>query len=154
MPQRSPLLSSSASGSAAATLRIGSAHAAYGAARLRALAAILGATAFSVLLAAALAEHAPVLARDSELLQLLRFMALVKGAMVAAALALLVWRTRWPLGPTLAAVYGLTCCVAAAAVTLIAYGAWVGPAALGFHAAELSFVFAAWRDGRGFRPAV
>lgn len=153
MTQRSPHRSASSSRSTAATLCVDPAHARYDAARVCVAAAILGATALSILLAAALAQRAPVVARDAELLQLLRFMALVKGAMVAAALALLVWRTRWPLGPPLAAIYGLTCCVAAAAVILIAHGAWVGPAALTFHAAELSFVFAAWRDGRGFRPA-
>jgi hypothetical protein len=142
MVHHAPQLSASPSRSAAATLRVASAPA-----------VILVATALAILLAAALAGYAPATARDPELRQLLRFMAVIKGAMVAAALALLVWRTRWPLGTSLAAVYGLTCSVAAAAVTLIALGAWVGPAALAFHAAELSFVLAAWRDGRRFRPA-
>lgn len=108
----------------------------------------------TVVLTLVLARDAPLVARDPELLRLLRFMAVVKGAMVMAAVALLLWRARWPLRTTLALAYGLVCCVAAAAVASLAHGAWVGPAALAFHAAELGFLLAAWRDGRQLRPTV
>lgn len=102
--------------------------------------------------AALLAPYAPTPLRDPELVTLLGFMALVKGLMLATALGLVAWRTRWPLPVGTAAAYVLACGVAALAVALIARLAWVGPAALMFHAAELGFLCTAWRDGRRLRP--
>ena len=102
----------------------------------------------AVAAALVLAPQAPPVVRDVELVSLLRFMALVKGLMVGTALALILWRSHWPLSTGTAMAYGLACSVASLAVALIAQLAWVGPAALAFHIAELGFLFTAWRDGR------
>lgn len=117
-------------------------------ARVTAVLAILLPLA-AVAIASALAPYAPSVARDAELLPLLRFMAGVKGLMVTVALALVVWRSQWPLRVGTAVAYMLACTVATVAVALIAQPVWVGPAALAFHAAELGFLVTAWRDGHG-----
>jgi hypothetical protein len=56
-------------------------------------------------LAAAAAFGQPVPAADPELARLLRGMALFKGTMVLAAIAVLWWRFALPVAPRVAAVY-------------------------------------------------
>lgn len=99
----------------------------------------------------ALATHAPPVTREPDLIPLLRFMALVKGSMVSVALVLVAWRARWPMRTGTMTAYVLACSVAALTVTLIAQLAWVGPAAIAFHAAELGFLLTALRDERTLR---
>jgi hypothetical protein len=114
--------------------------------RHRALLAL--AAAAGVLAAWLLAPLAPQHAADPDLGRLLAAMGLIKGAIVAAAAAVLFVRFRWPVSPAVAAGYLGAVSVAAFAAAMIAQLAWVGASALAFHAAALVALALAVVDGR------
>ncbi len=90
----------------------------------------------------------PTAGWDPHLLVLLRFMAAVKLAGVAAAAALTLWRVRRPLpiGAAIATVVALA--AMALAPGLIWSLAHVGLAAMAFHGGLLTLLVLAWRDDR------
>jgi len=98
------------------------------------------------------AGYSPEVSREPALANLLQGMAAIKGLVVLIAVTLLSWRARHGLSPGLAAVYLMTCWVAAGAAMLIGQLAFVAAAAAAFHAAEITFLIAAWRDVRSRRP--
>ena len=81
-----------------------------------------------------------------QLVFLLRFMALVKGAMVLGALGLTQWRLRRPASDRLALGYGVALATMALAPGLIWSLAAIAPGAACFHAGLLAFLVLAWRD--------
>ena len=89
-----------------------------------------------------------------QLVLLLRFMALVKGAMVLGALGLTQWRLRRPVSSRLAAGYGLALAAMALAPGLIWSLAAIAPGAAAFHAGLLLFLVIAWRDEAVALPKV
>jgi hypothetical protein len=98
-----------------------------------------------------LAGFAPEVSREPALANLLRGMALLKGLAVLVAVALLSWRVRYGLSAGMTAMYLVPCWVAGGAAMLIGQLAFVAAAAVAFHAAEITFLFAAWRDSRSLR---
>lgn len=98
------------------------------------------------LLAGRLAGHGPG-DMEWQLALLLRFMAIVKGAMALGALALTQWRLRRPISPRLAAAYTVALAAMALAPGLIWSLAEIVPGAVAFHAGLLLFLVLAWRDG-------
>lgn len=111
----------------------------------------LGGCVVAAALAAGLAGLAPEVAREPGVAILLRAMGAFKLLMVVCALGLLAWRARYPLGARRAAVYVIACWTAAGAAALIAQLAFVPAAAVAFHVAEITFLVAAWLDGRSMR---
>jgi hypothetical protein len=108
---------------------------------------LLGAV-LALLGGAALGDPRPLIAADPDLARLLRGMALIKAAMVLAALALLWWRFGHPLPARHRTAYLLGAWLACAATALIWQLSHVVPAALVFHGGELLLLFTAWRDGQ------
>ena len=103
--------------------------------------------AAAILLAAAAALLAPqVVAADPSLGLLLRFLAMLKGAMALAATALLLWRLQRPVSPRLALAGTAATCAMAMAAGLI-WRLQVIPGAVLFHAGLLLFAWMAWADG-------
>ncbi len=99
--------------------------------------------------AAQLGAPADAVETDPELARLLRAMAVLKAAMVVAALGLLTWRLAWPVAPGVAVAYlaGAATCVAASVA--IAQLAHLAAAAVAFHAGGAALLIAAFLD----RPA-
>ena len=81
-----------------------------------------------------------------QLVFLLRFMALVKGAMVLGALGLTQWRLRRAASDRLALGYAAALAAMAMAPGLIWSLAEIAPGAACFHAGLLLFLLLAWRD--------
>ena len=81
-----------------------------------------------------------------QLVFLLRFMALMKGAMVLGALGLTRWRLRRPASDRLAIGYAAALAAMAMAPGLIWSLAAIAPGAACFHAGLLLFLLLAWRD--------
>ncbi len=81
-----------------------------------------------------------------QLVFLLRFMALVKGAMVLGALGLTQWRLRRPASDRLALGYGVALAAMALAPGLIWSLDAIALGAACFHAGLLVFFVLAWRD--------
>ena len=81
-----------------------------------------------------------------QLVFLLRFMALVKAAMVLGALGLTQWRLRRPASDRLALGYGAALAAMALAPGLIWSLAAIAPGAACFHAGLILFLVLAWRD--------
>lgn len=96
-----------------------------------------------------IAAAAQPTAVDPELTLLIRGMAGIKALMVTVLLAALTWRTRWRLSTPLWVAYVTGAWSMAFATMLIWHYAFIGPAAIFFHAAELTLLVLAWRDGRG-----
>jgi hypothetical protein len=90
-------------------------------------------------------------AADPELAFLLRGMALLKAAMVFAALGILFWRFAAPVTPPIAAGYLACVWTGAAAAMLIGQLSYLVAASVMFHAATLAILLIAWRDQRTFR---
>ena len=81
-----------------------------------------------------------------QLVFLLHFMALVKGAMVLGALGLTQWRLRRPASDRLALGYGVALAAMALAPGLIWSLDAIALGAACFHAGLLLFLVLAWRD--------
>lgn len=88
-----------------------------------------------------------------QLVLLLRFMAVVKGAMALGALALVQWRLRRPASAPLALGYAAALMPMALAPGLIWSLAAIAPGAACFHAGFLLFLVLAWRDDAVSLPA-
>lgn len=83
---------------------------------------------------------------ESALVVLLRFMAACKAAAALGAAALLVWRSRRPIGDMAFATYGGGLALMAAAPGMIWSLGLIAPGALLFHAGLLVFAVTAARD--------
>ena len=92
-------------------------------------------------------------AMEWQLALLLRFMAVVKGAMAAAALALALWRLRRPASDRLALGYAVAVAMMATAPGLIWSLGAIVPGAGAFHAGLILYLVLAWRDGAVPLPA-
>lgn len=114
--------------------------------RLRLGGILLGGCVLAVLAASAAGRPEPLLQADPELARLLRGMALIKAAIVVAALAALVWRFGRPLSNGLTGAYLAGAWAAAAACMLIWQLEFTGTAVFTFHLGELTLLAAAWRD--------
>jgi hypothetical protein len=99
------------------------------------------------LVAAGLGEPAPFVRADPQLALLLRGMSLVKGMIVLATVAVLLWRFGHSVLVGTAIAYIAGAAVLAGASVLIWQLSFIAPAALAFHAAAFTILFAAWRDG-------
>lgn len=112
-------------------------------------AVLLCLVAAAVLGALAGARPDPRILVDPELTRLLRAMALLKGAMVAAALALLHWRLGWQVSPAPGALY------LGAVVGMAVASVWIwqptslAAAALVFHLGMAAGLAGAWLDRGG-----
>lgn len=84
---------------------------------------------------------------EPELALLLRGMAAIKTLIVAALVAAIAWRSRWPLSPPLAAGYLAGAWSMAFTTAMIWQLAAIAPAAVFFHLAEFAVLLLAWRDG-------
>ena len=93
-----------------------------------------------------LADPAPVLQADTELARLLRGMALIKGALMLAAVGVLLWRFGRPTTPRTAGAYLAGAWMLCGASLLIWQLSAIPFAALLFHAGVLLLLVAAWRD--------
>jgi hypothetical protein len=87
-----------------------------------------------------------LLQADPQLAQMLRGMALIKAAMVLAAISLLAWRFGHPIGRRQAVVYLAGVWLAAAGSMLIWQLTHIPAAAVMFHLGEFAFLLMAWRD--------
>jgi hypothetical protein len=96
----------------------------------------------------ALGDPNSLIAADAELAVLLRGMALIKAALVVAALAILWWRFRWPVPTGLAAGYLGGAWLITGATIMIWQLSAIAAAAVTFHAAEITLLVLAWRDRR------
>ena len=99
-----------------------------------------------------LADPAAVLQADPELARLLRGMALIKAAVVLAAIGVLLWRFGGPTTPRTASAYLAGAWMLCGASLLIWQLSAIAFAALLFHTGVLLLLVAAWRD-RGALPA-
>lgn len=108
--------------------------------------AMLVGAAAAVALSAWIGNPTPLLSEDRELGHLLQGMALIKAAIVLAALGLLWWRFKHPVMTPLVAVYLFATWLAAAASILIWQLTAISLAAISFHVGGLAFLLAAWRD--------
>ena len=102
----------------------------------------------AVACAASLGEPTVYLAADAELGRLLRGMALIKGSIVLAAVAILVWRLGHPVSARMAGVYLAGAWLTSGASMLIWQLTLIPAAALCFHVGELALLVTAWRDCR------
>ncbi len=84
---------------------------------------------------------------EPDLARLLKAMGLIKAAMVAAALAAVLWRFAWPVSSRIAAGYLAGASLAAGASVLILQLAWIPTAALVFHLGAGLMIVAAFFDG-------
>ncbi len=116
------------------------------AAVLRALlvAGCLAAIAF----AAWLGEPAAVVQADPERAFLLRGMAALKGAIVLAALAVMLWRFGRPIAGRFAVPYLLASWLAAGSAMLVWRLSFIAHAAVLFHLAEITVLLVAWAEHR------
>jgi hypothetical protein len=114
--------------------------------RLRLGGMLLGGCVLAVLAAAAVGRPEPLLQADPELARLLRGMALIKAAIVVAALAALLWRVGRPLSDGLTGAYLAGAWSAAGACMLIWQLDFIPTAIVMFHLGELTLLVAAWRD--------
>ncbi len=109
--------------------------------------------AIAVLGALASARPDPRILVDPELTRLLRAMALLKGALVLAALGLLHWRLGWQVSPAPAALYLAAVAGMAVASVWIWQPTSIAAAALVFHLGMLAGMAGAWLDRGGKAPA-
>jgi hypothetical protein len=107
----------------------------------------------SVAAAVVVAGAIPGPLRDAGLVRLMRGMALIKGAIVLGASAVLAWRIGRPISAGLLAGYLGGAWAMAFATTLIWQLAAIAPSAIAFHAGELTLLALAWRDSRPTRRA-
>lgn len=107
--------------------------------------------AVAIAAAALIGDPASFSLADPELALLLRGMALIKGLLVVAAFALVLWRVGLPIGAGAATGYLAGVATMAFATALIWQLSFIVPAAALFHAAGLLLLVVAWRDDG--RPA-
>ena len=103
-------------------------------------------SAISIGIAAHLGDPGSFINADPALSRLLRGMALIKGMIVIATVAALLWRFDKPLSKPVAAAYLLGSWAMVGATTLIWQLSWIPAAAILFHAAFLSMLFVSWRE--------
>lgn len=96
----------------------------------------------------AVATLAPARVADPDLVVLMRAMAAIKAALVVVALGVVAWRFRMPTTPRIALAYGASVAAMSFATALIWMSAFIGLAALTFHAALFAALYSAWRDER------
>jgi len=108
---------------------------------------LVGLTSFAI---GFLVDQARVMtkANESELVLLVRMMAMIKLGMVAGAAWLLDWRLQWACGPQLALGYALAVALMASAPGLIWFMTAALVASVLFHAGLLLALLLGWRDGR------
>ena len=111
------------------------------------------ALAFAVLGAGVAGLLVPAGAADLELRTLLRFMAVIKGAMALGAAALAGWRMGWAVRPGVAGAYVLAVSAAAFGSGLIWQLGHVGTGALLVHGGLASLALVAWLDRAGWERA-
>jgi hypothetical protein len=116
------------------------------------LAVLLAGSAVALLATTAWAPTATVAPADVELVQLMRAMAMIKGALLALALGALGWRARRPVAPAFALGYATAAWSAAAALGAMWRFAAPGTTAVVLHGAALALFVLASRD-RDFFPA-
>jgi hypothetical protein len=109
---------------------------------------LLAGCALVALGANALGDPAFLLTADPDLAILLRGMALIKAALVAAGLAILWWRFRWPVSTGVAAGYLMGACLVTGATMMIWQLTYIAASAAAFHIGELTLLVLAWRDHR------
>jgi hypothetical protein len=109
---------------------------------------LLAGCALAALVAYVVADPTAMQAADPELALLLRGMALIKAALVAAGLAVLWWRFGWPLSSGLAAGYLAGAWLAAGTAMMIWQLTCIAHAAVLFHVGEVALLVLAWRDYR------
>lgn len=90
-------------------------------------------------------QAAPV--PELELMRLLRAMAILKVAFVAAAAGAILWRLQAPVRPVWLAAYGATCAAMAAGPGLIWFSSHIIVASIVLHAGLAASVLILWRDG-------
>jgi hypothetical protein len=100
----------------------------------------------SVCVALCYGDPAGYLQSDPALARLLRGMALIKGAIGMAAIALVLWRYGWPISRAAAVSYALGCAVLAGCSALIWQLTWIAPAAVLFHAGLIGMLILGWRE--------
>lgn len=109
---------------------------------------LIAGCAVTALGAAALGRPELYLQADPELAQLLRGMALIKTALVVAAVSVLLWRFGQPLPRRFALGYSAGAWLAVGACTLVWQLTFIAAAAVVFHVGELTMLIVAWRDHR------
>ena len=107
---------------------------------------LLAVCLLAVLAATWLGEPAAYLAADPALGQLLRGMALIKAAIVVAAVALLLWRFGWRVSPWAALAYGVSSGLMAGSSMLIWQLTFIPLAAALFHIGGLVMLLVSCRD--------
>ncbi len=90
---------------------------------------------------------------DPELVVLLRFMAVLKGAMALGAAALVAWRLRWPVRPATGFGYVVAVSSMAGGAGLIWQLGHVGAGALLVHGGFAALAVLAWMDRAGWDQA-
>jgi uncharacterized membrane protein YecN with MAPEG domain len=100
----------------------------------------------AVLAAAWVGEPARVVQADLALAQLMRGMALIKGAIALGAVALLLWRFGWPVGKPAGLAYVVSAALMAGATMLIWQLTFIPLAAALFHIGALAMLLVGWRD--------
>jgi hypothetical protein len=114
---------------------------------------LLAGCVMAMALAAARTDPAAYVRADPALAHLLRGMALLKGGIVAVALALVLWRFGWRVGKFTSAVYLVTCWTLTGTTMLVWQLTAIPAAAVAFHGALIGMVLAAWRDDLGWHPS-
>ncbi len=109
--------------------------------------------AVAVLGSATLALTTQAGPHDPELATLLRFMAVVKGAMALGAAALVAWRLGWPVRPAAGLAYIVGVSSMAAGAGLIWQLGHIGTGALLVHGSLVALVGIAWLDRAGWDQA-
>jgi len=99
-----------------------------------------------VLLALWVGHPAPFLASGADTVPLLRSFALLKAAIILAALLAVSWRLTWSVSQRLFVGYLAAIAAMAAAAGLVWQLTWLGPVSMLFHGGLLLFLLTAWRD--------
>lgn len=107
---------------------------------------LLAGCAIAIAAAALIGDPSSFAAADPGLAILLRGMAAIKGSLVAAAVALALWRFGLPIGAMMATGYVAGVSAMAFATVLVWQLSAIVPAAALFHAAGLLLLVLAWRD--------
>ena len=110
---------------------------------------LLAGCAGAALIAAAHGHPGALLQGDPDLARLLRGIALVKAALLAASVALVAWRFRWPITLPFAASYMVASAMMAGATASIWQLTRIPVAAVVYHAGLLSMLVTMLRDDSG-----
>jgi hypothetical protein len=107
---------------------------------------LIAGCATAIGIAAWMGDPGACLQADPALGRLLRGMAMIKGLMALAAVSVVLWRFGWRVSRGAATTYLIACWALAAATTLIWQLSYILPAALLFHVAAISMLWAGWRE--------